>query len=356
MRGIEFVVEWLEAPPEGEAFGPEAATWAALTICLDGSPLTIHHSADQPTSTEESAIVGGLSGLAEWLVECWGHLLWEVHTPFPRVPTPGGAIARIPGLRDAFKGWPDLDPEQVPRPALARWQHRHTLGHASSCLALPSLVFLPEERHIGLAVDHLPPQLDPAVRFTAPGRPWPAEPIWVAREDFDHALGSFLNQVLDHAEATDMGREWAQWLRGQWAAALERVATPEARRSLMFGEAVAQAWSNLAASLGARLPALQGILLDVAPPADRGAVDQFAELVRHETWPRRGEIPRVRSVAPLELLPFEQGYQLARALRHEIREVNGPFYDLSDTFSRLGIELHPIQARPPEMIISFWRP
>ncbi|MDI7267316.1 MAG: hypothetical protein QME96_04930 [Myxococcota bacterium] len=349
MRGLEFQVEWREPSPDDDAFGPETRTWAALAIRLDGALVSLNHPADWKSDADREFVVGGMSGLAEWLVENWTYLLWETHPPFPRAPVhPGSAVPRIPSLRDAHGGWRDLDPD-IPRVDVARWQHRHSFGHGSSPLAVPSIVFLPDERAVGVLVDHLPSQIDPTVRFSpGPDRDaWPADPVWVRREDLGLSLSEFVSSVLDRAKRHKDARGWAVWLDKAWQAERVRADDKEHRRKLMFGDVVASRWSDLEKELGERLAALEGLLADSLPPAADSEID-FLRGLAVEQRACAPAVPEPLDLDGLErsLPPFIQGYRLAVRLRDALGLHEDPVVDLPGLLhDRFGVSVQPIGSK-----------
>src|SRR5437667_2154892 len=145
MPSFSLTYEWLPEPEDGQAFGPDRVTWASLRAEVDGLNVTAHHDAESVEYLKvRDAVNGGLAGIADWLVENWLYVFWEVHTPFPKIASTDGAAGRVPSLRDALEGYPSHTGSGASPAPLARWQHRHSLGHAASDLALPSIVFLPE--------------------------------------------------------------------------------------------------------------------------------------------------------------------------------------------------------------------
>jgi hypothetical protein len=348
MRGLELQIEWREPAPDDDAFGPEEWTWGALTIRLDGSVLTLNHPADRESDVHREHVIGGMSGLAEWLVENWPYVLWETHPPFPRAPVfPGARGSRTPSLRDASVGWRDVDPD-VPRVRVAQWQHRHSFGHGSSPMAVPSIVFLPDERAIGIMVDDVPVQLDPTVRFTPALGPdeWPTNPAWVGREDLELSFARFISSVLERARGRRESRRWARWLDDQWQEARRRADDKEHRRELMFGEVVASRWPKLEEELGDRLPALEGLLADSSPPTGDAEVDFLRDLAQQEP-PRAAESQGRSGLSGVDrsLPPFLTGYQMASRLREALDLRDNPIVELSGMLhDKLGISVGPIES------------
>ena len=75
-------------------------------------------------------------------------------------------------LRQVLQNWDGIQQQDSSEiPGFADWQHRHLLG-APSCsdLAIPSIVIVPEDRHVILAVDRLPLSLAPFSAQFVPAR------------------------------------------------------------------------------------------------------------------------------------------------------------------------------------------
>jgi hypothetical protein len=292
MTQLSLRVEWLPPPPPGYAFGPEVATWARLSIFLDDDCLTRNHdSASSATNQERDYVVGPMSGLVEWLVETWPYILWDIHMPFePFALGPGKS--RVPSLRDAYQGWHRYD-DALDRDELAIWQHRHSLGHGASSLALPSLALIPDIRRIGIAIDYGPPNLDPSIRFSpqGSGSAWPTEPIWLAKDVVAAEFEQFLNECINKASASEETRPWSKWISDRWQSVREKVADPIFRRELLYGPLVADAWDGLKAKFGERIGVLEGLLLDMHIFKNKELLDQFKEL-NSDRRPRKGDGPK----------------------------------------------------------------
>jgi hypothetical protein len=234
----------------------------------------------------------------------------------------------VPSLRDAHEGWQDFVDGDVPSSRLARWQHRHTLGHAISDIAVPSIVFVPEDTQVGLAVDDLPAALQPTVRFGAPAPPgaWPREPLWLPRDEVAVSLRHFVEETLQRAEREEGVRPWAHWLNERWQVALRSADDPAIRRELQFGEVVAEKWPAMKQQLGESVSALLGILSDSPSIQDAGTLDALAARIPVAARGSR----RVVEVGEVDLMlpPYEQGYRLAAGARRRMQMLEEPILDM----------------------------
>jgi hypothetical protein len=349
MSRMEFRVEWLPEPGPDEAFGPERATWGRVEIRLDGENITSNHPADW-RGDERAAVVGGMSGLADWIVDSLLPVRFEAHTPFPKMPSfsarRGG---RFPSLRDAGGGWPEFAAEHERQPGgeLGEWQQRHTLGTARSDLALPSITFVPEGTWMGIGLDHLPASLAPTVRFTPPVAPdsWPAAPVWIPTTDVSAAFAGFITDVVARAERFPDSARWAEWLSARWCDNL-RAATDEAtvlRWSL--GEVVATAWAETAARLGESTVALSGVLADARLVKERRTLHRLVELLAADVGFRRRPGVDLGAV-DWALPPYREGYRLAQEVRSRLKLGEAPLdaRKLSSMMRELHVEPRPAQA------------
>lgn len=351
MSRLNIQLEWLDPPDADEAVGPERLTWANLSMDVDGVSLTLNHPSDTPTRHERTFVVGGMSGIAEWIVENWLYILWEIHTPFPKLPSSGGEHERprIPGLRDVMTGWGELTGlSGGTQNELARWQHRHSLGHASSSLALPSIVFVPEDRQIGLSVDYAPTHFNPSIRFASPLTGWPKEPFWLPKDEVDASLKELVQQTLQRARelGDDATIRWVDWLAKRWDYARSQALDETRRRVLMYGELVAGRWEILKKRLGKQARALGELLIDVEPIRDESLLDRLTKTFegssRRATPSKWGDIADEAGVGLLA--PYQQGYQLANRAREYLGEHDKPLLDLGEVLMEFGVSLQAFEA------------
>jgi hypothetical protein len=341
---------WTDPPDAELAFGPERSTWAALTIRLGGLDVTAHRSAE---AGEGTSVVGGMSGLAEWLVDNWVYILWDIHPPFPKFRSAlFDETSWVPSLADAWEGWERFSSLKVDRRALGSWQHRHTLGHATSDLALPSISFLPEDKRVGVAIGATPVPFDPGVRFAILERPLHA-PVWVAKDDLEDELRAFVTATVNRARATgqDDEKHWATWLGERFAAAEREAHDTTVRTRLMFGEFVANRWPEAQHALGADADALRGILLDASHVLDDTTFERLQALVEavvKETSSKglsvQPEWKAVREHADFAGPPHERGYRLAERVRSLLDEPDAPLTDMAQALERFDVKLEPWRA------------
>ncbi len=324
--------------PGGEDLpAQDRATWAALRIELDGVCLTQHTEAE-----EGNEVHGPLAGLAEWVVECWPWILWEAHTPFPK---PSGSVAgsaAIPTLGDAARFWQSMVP--IDSGALGAWQHRHTLGHGTSDVAVPPLLFVSDVQHIGVFATEFPPELDPSVRLLVP-QTLRRAPAWVSRDDLAFALKSFVEAVLELARGDAQAQGWSEWLAREFDAIQIESQARENRRRWLLGPAAAECWHVIEQSYGGLADGIEGVAIDSKEFKSQKELTTTAELLRPRSRRRReGEWYSVASDSALpDRRPFEQGYALAHRVRDSLKRPRGPL-DLVETLQRLDIELSEAPA------------
>lgn len=356
MNRFELRYEWISPEPEDDALPVEEATWARLEIRLDGRCVTSNHPADTVTPEGEShSVVGAASGLAEWFVDHWLYLLWELHTPFPKHRHSSGPHAvGVPGLRDALRGWPEWLDGEADAQELGRWQARHTLGAARSDLALPSLVFLPEDAIVGVTVDHPPTyQLDSTVRFSVQegSEPWPAGPYWVPKDELTSQVETFVDDTLEHArDASDeAARNWAMWLARRWEDTKSRARDPHTRLRIKFGEFVAARWEALEQTLGDRISALSGLLSDSPLIEDDDHLEHLSSQLQAAVGAATASLGEWRSFTAGairgEVAPYEQGYQLAKRVRTQLGAPKEPLNDLRRVLEECAVDVREVESR-----------
>jgi hypothetical protein len=356
MSRFELRVEWLPPPEPDMAFGPERSTWARLEIRLNGELLTANHPADD-YGADRPFIIGGMSGLADWIVEHWLAVHFESHTPFAK----GGQLrtgaggARFPSARDADSGWASFvrEDDSVTGATLGGWQQRHTLGEAAADFALPSIVFVPEDTWMGIGLDHMPAALSPTVRFTAAPTPdaWPAAPIWVPMPDVSEALERFVDETIARAAAQPESKAWADWLRAAWRKVRALAADPGEQRRWSYGPVVAQRWADVAKRLGSAACALEEILRDSAVIEEGAQLDWLADQLSRGLSDS-GAGSAVREPPPVMQIDWDmplwrEGYRLAQATRQRLGLSHDPLPDpvLEDVLRRFGISVRDAHTR-----------
>jgi hypothetical protein len=148
-------------------------------------------------------------------------------------------------------------------------------------VALPSVVLLPEEREVGIIVDHIAPQLEPNVRFSSPpSAKWPGEPAWCAKDDLAAELDTFVNQVIQRSSRLAEGKHWADWIRAEFMAKRRQACDENDRRHVVLGDFVATRWDELSRQLNGEMGALQGVLGDSELVLDAHTLDALTQAVR----------------------------------------------------------------------------
>ena len=336
---LRFEFEWLDDVPPGAAFGPEVDTWCRFAIAVNGETITANHPADFHSSADRGYVIGPVSGLIEWIVEVWPYLLWELHCPFAKTPNLGARV-RIPTERDAATLWVDVDTTRSLRD-IAIWQHRHTFGHGTADLALPSIVLLPEDKRIGVVLDHIPPKLDPTVRFTPPANEqWPSDPIWIAREDAIAELSRLTEETIARVRSRQ-NHEWASFIEKKWRTVKSVAEDPHRRRELMLGKVVADSWPTVEGLLNGDSTGFESLLIDaevLAVPAEFKQILDFA----HST-PAKSENSEFRAT-PKKGRPYEQGYSLAQEARAFLGNESDPIIELPQTLESFGVQFKHVST------------
>jgi hypothetical protein len=334
---LDFSVVHVDAP-EDEAFGPEKVTWAQFELNVDDMSITRHKAQDAFLPLSESVsntVVGPLSGIAEWVVDHFAHVLWDAHMPAPKHESQKGERTEIPSLREAARWW-DNFPREIDRRNVALWQERHTLGAAMSQLALPSIVFVPEATRIGLFVTPLARELDANVKFMLPEH---GAEFWLEREDLRVMFTRLVEGVLGWATASE-AQHWASWLAQRWSAAKALEESDVARRELLYGVAVARAWETRVEPLGAKKKMLEGVLADVGPIDSFDRFDGLLRTLAMEGASSSGSSDWKKLATPTAVTSaraYEQGYDLARKVRHDLDLGSDPIERVDVLLSRIDV-------------------
>lgn len=328
MNPLEIGVEWVTPRADEEAVGVEQWTWAEVRIDAGERVVTRHRGVDgAPRDTLRMAV----SWLAEWIVDCWVSLAWEVHAPFPFADGP----RPVPALGDAERLWARFTGD---RPAIAVWQHRHTLGHGSSTAPLPSIVLLPGVHRYGLQVDPPAAGLGPNVDLLL----GEDAVVWGARTSVRGALQDLVDATLRRAHAHREASRWASWLATRWREAQDKVERGDCRRKTLFGEIGS---ATLEAVDAARVSGLEGLLLDMPIVVERHWLDDLTrQLAPAKARRARAALPVRPDAAGAVLTPHEQGYKLANRLRHHLKTVDAPLTSVRRTAAELGVAVRPIAA------------
>jgi hypothetical protein len=325
---IAFETEWLQPPSEEDAVGPDRFTWGRLLIQVGATTATNWR---RPGSTEHrTAVVGGMAGLADWIVECWPSLLFDAPTPFPKAELREN---QPPSTREVLGGQ-RLDGEVRLR-ELGRWEHTHRLGHGSTDLALPSVVFVPEPRHVGVFVGPEPlPSGD--VRFGET-----SATAWISRPALEEALGGFVDATIARARTSAETAEWAEWLDGRWRSQRGSVASPNAQQRLLLGDLQAEYIAERQTDLGERTACLVDATYDLGAAPIR-VLGDVAGAIERTSQAKNGNTRWRIEDSFSELPPHEQGYRLAREIRSRLDKPSEPIEDLRAALEELGVAVDDI--------------
>ena len=227
---------------------PEDTTAARIALYAGDDCLTRNRPRRLRLGNASDFVVGPAIGVADWLIENWEAVLWEIHTPFRKdlLGAPGSRKPAIPGLNEAFENWNQyidddaysgMSSEDAGVAAFADWQHRHQLGHAASDLALPSIVIVPEERHVVMSVDRLPNMMQACVEFLGPTGVDRAPTLFVFNKtSFREELKKFVEATLARARSYSEFSGWTEWLTTRWQEAREREENYGRRLRWMRGD------------------------------------------------------------------------------------------------------------------------
>jgi hypothetical protein len=335
-------VDWLDDPGVDIAFGPERVTWGRLQISIDGTVVTRHVVEEDRASGPEDGVVGGMSSLAEWVVDHWLSVFWEIRTPFPKIL--GLSAGRVPGPDAVRRGRVG---EGIDPPRLASWQGRHVLGAASSELALPAITFLPEQRQVGVSVQIPPIDLGSTARFLDPGLD---EPVWLPKEDAIEEMRRFVEATMARARTDPGAATWASWIAARFEQVASRADNEAERRRSMFGDLVADRWERDRAALGPDIGAYEGVLLDAEIVADDSDAEGLVQGIRHVAASPSGLVEDWKQVRPAAEHssgpPYERGYRLAESARRHLREPDAPLTDLRHVLEELGVQVRVHDGTP----------
>jgi hypothetical protein len=347
MDHLKLMVTWCD-PPADEANGPEIPTWGQLSVEINGNPITNHVPRQSFSDSVVDAapfVTGPLSGLAEWFVEHFAHLLWEYPVPFPKADESGRSW--VPGLHQAATFWNALrerDPD-IDISILAQWQQRHTVGVAASQLALPSIVMIPEPDVIALFVqDNIPAVHDSNIQFRGVGR---QSEFWLERSQLKAEILGFVHGVIRRASADSAGTAWAKWMTNQLDEVQKLEANDAFKRLLNFGSVAAQLWDDKLGKSPVRLE-VEGLLCDVRALESAEDVDCLVEFASAQSkgYPN-AEWRTFRKMADRigGGLPSHQGYRMAREVRRKLNLGDRPIHRVDALLASLDIVDETVESR-----------
>lgn len=317
---------FLPAPPD-EAFGPERPTWGQLEITV-GSDTVTRNRVLGPNDARDY-VVGPLSGVAEWIVDHFPYTLWDTSSPTSASDAESEFGRNVPSLADAAKWWGDNSVAQR-SVDVAIWQLRHTLGVATSQLALPSLVFAPEAGRVRLVASKPPNSLDPDVSFSFGST---SSEYWLDRVELAEQLSKFVDETLQAARESEP--KWASWMEKRWQTAQQKERSSAERLRLRFGDTVASRWHQLTAQ---QVRLADGFLSDVRHLEEH----EFERVLKILEMPV-GESGNWTNLAARNTTPtaapHEQGYDLARRVRHDLGLYNEPIDNVEMLVRERGIDV-----------------
>ncbi len=332
MSSLKLEWVWLPADDEQGLCGPEIPTFASLEIWIDNICLTACR--DKAKNSEpRHHVTGPLSGLADWLVDHWMEVFWQSHTPFPKA-MPGSE--HIPDYNDVLNS----EDQNIDLAAYGQWYACHCLGQAASDLALPTILFIPEDTQVGIAVRPAP-LLGPSCEFTLNNE---LGIYWINKVDLDTELRKFVSSILEKAGQEPLTAAWANWLNARWQEVLDRTNNLSERRRQLFGSTVSDRWQIIEDELGANSKILDGILIDSYQVQSSDQLDSLVSEIK-QLASEKVEQPlwsTIKASAGEQMLPaFERGYRRAEHVRHVLNLGDDPI-DFPEVLETLQIQLQKI--------------
>ncbi len=344
MSTIRFEIEWCD-PISVDI--PADASLGELVIWVDDDCVTRNLTTGTRANRESfRGVFGNLSGVADWCIENWAFLVNESITPFPRSAFPDGASDHaVPGLRDAELGWMASVEAGVSVASLADWQHRHTVGHATSELALPSLVVVPESNDLILAIDSPAARLNATTHFINSRKRRREYTMYVVRSaDFLGAVSGFIDEVLERLAKFSEASKLTEWMCKNWDDARKQAQDPGVIARIQFGKLASQELMQLE-RVNSHLAGLVKDTLADCPMI--GSHDELEHLAN--TIVELGETTNdVESVDPIawngvtsDGPDYQQGYRLAQVVRGKFQLGNRPIKEMVSVLNRGGLAVKP---------------
>lgn len=322
MSDLRFELDWMD--PEG-ARGPELrATWARLSVFVDGQPISRVYDAN--AQTVRDGIFIPLYPLAEWLVSRWWQMLYEVHTPNRR---------SLPG-----------------------YERRHLLADGREGFALPHLLIEPQGESVRLRwspaqIPHSP------LEFVSSGN------VYCTRSDLVESLSELVSKVVARLDAleianTQLQEEWASiqdadedelaFCRAAGALGLDPFAV-----NAEEAEAIVRAGRLIPPELADEFfGSVDTVHLIQQSERISGSLRLIAQLDVEvaELNDLRGEFA---GGADQRLPPWERGYQVARQLRGALGLDSQPIASGVDLASALHVDadcLDQLILDPPGDLVN----
>ncbi|MFI5455134.1 MAG: ImmA/IrrE family metallo-endopeptidase [Isosphaerales bacterium] len=351
-----------EEPASTFAF-PEDITEAHVAIRGPHDCLTLNRKSGRSQLLAPSETVfGPVAGLADWLIEHWGPILWETQTPFAKnravdagvdvsVPTTVAENAeRLSEFGDFEQYIQELEtifPQRLEE--WADWQHRHLFGHGCSDLALPRIWIIPEDRFVTLIVDSLPKPAGAPIIFLSPDKT-PRRPtvLIVAKNVFQAEAEHFIEQTIERAKSDVSLTRWAKWLEDRWIHARTQEKEPKRRFQWMIGELGTKRVLELQQTHPDIALQLEKILLDcpiVRHKSQFGPIEALIEeyvATRSDTTLSKGRIGWRgfgKGIIETNQPDYVQGYHLARLAREKLELKDRPVRDPAEVLDRFSARL-----------------
>ena len=340
---------------------PDRHTIAELGIAVGDDYLTRHKRGARMIhggAKFSNTVYGPVAGLADWFIENWSFVLWESQTPFKRARTHGLHQVKpaIPGAKEAADFWEDytLDGSVFGDAGItdddlagfADWQQRHLLGYASSELALPSIVVVPEDQTVLVCVDRPP---SGSMRFYGPDDAvrTPFQYV-IAKEEFRSVAAKFVELVIERVETVGKHTEWVAWMRKRWRDAQIAESNRGNQLELMIGPVSARRVNSLQKNSPLVAQGLSQLLLDCRIVETSSDLNPVVEVLTQYVGANgtngfAGEIPGWQQVTNVKVAmsqpEYMQGYKLAQHLRKHMQIGNRPIEGVNDVLNKLDVSL-----------------
>lgn len=367
---FEIVVKFQD---EDEILVPDDTTTAETTIYAGNDCLTCNMRPRQRIGASSEFVRGPVAGLADWLIENWSPIFWEMHVPSKRGPAgllKGSRDADGPEIDDNYEwdqpavpleafsqaGSYSIGEEEDDEAEIAGWRHRHQFGHATSELAIPLMLFAPEDQHVRLLVDRLDKEMNASVDFvTLYGVSRSFTYFDLDPNQLKKALKEFVDKTIERASRYEQFAGWSNWLAERWKTAQADEENYGQRLRWMLGELGGDRVEDLKTSEPRLAKSLEQILLDCKLvsredelPVVEGLVQKYA--LKDASELDEKEIPgwqnAVREYIDTALPDFAQGYHLARKLRKKMNLDVKPVTDITLTAEKLDVKIEEGVASP----------
>ncbi len=368
MIGIQFQVAFDDVIEDTEL--PEDCTVGDLAIFVGDDCLTLHQAEGRRVrlgpKTYSNTVHGPVAGLVDWFMDNWSSILWETQTPFTRsgMNRMYKLIPPLPGISEVEKEWEGyidthdtLEDDYIDSGAvdsydrqlekLADWQHRHLLGHATSDLAIPSIVIAPDDQNTLLSIDRASPSCD--VRFYGRDRkPRTLTQYVLPKSEFRSSVQAFIECVITRIRDCGKFDRWADWVSNRWLVAQQNERDPSKRLETMVGDISAQRIERIEQSEPLLAAGLRQILLDCRKVEHGSDLDPLEDVLRqcfaqNEAKPPPGKSRAWESMSkariPLDEPDFMQGYAIAKEARRYLQLGTKPITDVAETLKQFDVKL-----------------